>query len=121
MTRRAFVLVVDDSVDTADMLQTLLERHGCRVSVAGDGEGALALCARERPDVVFLDLGLPDIDGYEVGRRLRGLPGMAQCRLVALSGYGQQEHVRKSSEAGFDAHMTKPVDPEALVAQLRPR
>jgi CheY-like chemotaxis protein len=113
------VLVVDDNVDSAELLQALLERHDCHVLMAPDGASALALCAAERPGLVLLDLGLPDIDGYEVARRLRQMPAMARSRLVALSGYGPQEDRGKTPAAGLDAHLTKPVDPDAVIDQLR--
>jgi CheY-like chemotaxis protein len=113
------VLVVDDNLDSAEMLQELLERQGCRVTTADSGSAAIAACERETPDVVFLDLGLPDIDGVEVGRRLRRMPSMAGSRIVALSGYSQDEHKRMTRAAGFDAHLTKPVDPDHLMAELR--
>jgi CheY-like chemotaxis protein len=84
-----------------------------------NGAAALEACERDRPDIVFLDLGLPDIDGHEVGRRLRRMPAMAKSRIVALSGYGQDEQVRRSSQAGFDGHLTKPVDHETIITELR--
>jgi CheY-like chemotaxis protein len=112
------VLVVDDNVDSAEMLQTLLERYDCHVRIAENGVGALAFCDAERPDLVFLDLGLPDIDGHEVGRRLREKYATATVRIVAVSGYGGAEHVLRSAQAGFDAHLTKPVETDAIVTEL---
>jgi CheY-like chemotaxis protein len=111
------VLVVDDNADSAEMLQALLERYEFRVSIAADGASALEACTKDRPDVVLLDLGLPDIAGDEVARRLRLMPEMSNSRIVALSGYGHD--APRSSRASFDAHLTKPVDPDKLVAELR--
>jgi signal transduction histidine kinase/DNA-binding response OmpR family regulator len=110
------VLVVDDNVDGADSLAVLLRLGGHEVRVCHDGPAALALADEFRPDLVLLDIGLPGMDGYEVARRLRELPGLDKVPLVALSGYGQEEDVRRSRQAGFDRHLVKPADPAALAA-----
>jgi signal transduction histidine kinase/DNA-binding response OmpR family regulator len=107
------VLVVDDNVDGAESLATLLKLLGHEVHVAHDGPAALRATADVRPEVVFLDIGLPGMDGYEVARRLRR-PGRNEALLVALTGYGQDEDRRRSREAGFDHHLVKPVDPAVL-------
>jgi CheY-like chemotaxis protein len=112
------VAVVDDNEDSAEGLAILLRLEGHEVATAHDGLEAVALAERFRPDVVFLDIGLPGISGYEAARRIRALPGGQQMRLVALTGWGQQEDRRKSAEAGFDRHLVKPVDPEELVGAL---
>jgi CheY-like chemotaxis protein len=112
------VLVVDDNADSAEMLQALLERYEFRVSIALDGTSALDACTKDPPDVVLLDLGLPDIGGAEVARRLRLMPEMAKSRIVALSGYGEHD-APTSPRQGFDAHLTKPVDPDRLIRELR--
>jgi len=112
------VLVVDDNADAADSLALLLRLHGHDVRVAHDGLGALALAPAFRPELIFLDIGMPGMDGYEAARRLRRLPGLQRVRLAALTGWGQQEDRRRSKEAGFDVHLVKPVDPAALEGLL---
>jgi len=112
------VAVVDDNEDSADGLAMLLRLDGHEVETAHDGLEAVALAERFRPEVVFLDIGLPGISGYEAARRIRALPGGAQIRLVALTGWGKQEDRRKSAEAGFDRHLVKPVDPDELQGAL---
>jgi PAS domain S-box-containing protein len=104
------VLVVDDNADAADTLARLLRVQGHRVGVAHDGPAALELARSLRPEVVFLDLGMPVMDGYAVARRLRSAPEAAGALLVALTGWGQEEDRRRSKEAGFDEHVTKPAD-----------
>src|SRR6185312_10845632 len=103
------VLVVDDNVDAADAIGTLLEVLGHDVTLAYDGPTALAAAASSPPELVLLDIGLPGMDGYAVASQLRAA-GHESATLVALSGYGQIEHLRRSSEAGFDHHMVKPLD-----------
>ena len=108
--RRQSVLVVDDDTDTCEALGMMLEMLGHETSVAHDGDGALEAAARIRPDMVLLDIGIPDVDGYEIARRLRKDPDLSSVRLVALTGYGGTEDRRRAVEAGFDAHLVKPVD-----------
>jgi CheY-like chemotaxis protein len=108
------VLVVDDNVDAAESLGRLLRLLGHEVAVAHDGPAALDAFAAARPEVVFLDIGLPGMDGYEVSRRLRGSRAGSDALLVALTGYGQDEDRARSREAGFDHHLVKPVDPAAI-------
>jgi CheY-like chemotaxis protein len=84
------------------------------VAVAHDGKSAIDRTIQFRPDVVLLDIGLPDINGYEVARSIRTLPDLPQPRLIALTGWGQQEDKRLAEQAGFDEHWTKPVDPDRL-------
>ena len=112
------ILVVDDNVDAAQMLCALLEMNGHAVTVAHDGAAALAAAARLRPDVVFLDIGLPDQSGHEVALALRRIDGMAQATLVALTGWGALEDRARSSAAGFDAHLTKPANLDHVHAVL---
>jgi two-component system CheB/CheR fusion protein len=107
------VLVVDDNVDAADALQYVLKLGGHRVRVAHDGPGAIAAAAAEPPELVLLDIGLPGMDGYQVAERLR-LAGHDRAALVAISGYGQEEDLRRSRGAGFDHHLVKPVDGAVL-------
>jgi CheY-like chemotaxis protein len=108
------VLVVDDNADAADSLAVLLGTQGHEVRVAYDGPGGLAAAAECRPDVVVCDIGMPGMSGLEVARRLRADPALADTLLVALTGWGQEEDRRRSREAGFDRHLTKPVDPGEL-------
>jgi CheY-like chemotaxis protein len=112
------ILVVDDNVDAAQMLGELLELCGHRVTLAHDGAQALADAARILPHVVFLDIGLPDRSGFEVARTLSGMDGMADALLVALTGWGAEQDRRRSEEAGFDAHLTKPAELDKIQALL---
>ena len=104
------VLVVDDNQDAAQMLATVLEVQGHAVSVEYDGHGALQRARLERPQVMLLDIGLPDTDGYALARQLRSMPELRGAVLVALTGYGQQEDRRQAEAAGFDHHLVKPAD-----------
>jgi CheY-like chemotaxis protein len=108
------VLVVDDNVDAADSLVALLEMWGHEAHARHDGPAVASAVSALRPEVVLLDIGLPGMDGYEVARQLRDLPGEPAPLLVAITGYGQPEDRRRSESAGFDVHLTKPVDPERL-------
>jgi CheY-like chemotaxis protein len=110
---RLRVLIVDDERDTADSLGLLLQRAGHEVKVAYTGAAALETARQLRPDVVLCDLGLPGLDGLQVAAALRADPATADARLIAVSGYGQQCDASRSRAAGFDLHLTKPVDPEA--------
>lgn len=114
------VLVVDDNHDSADSLVELLQLFGHDARTAYDGPEALRVAAEFHPDVVFLDLGLPGMDGYEVARILRRQPG-PQPLLVALSGYGHESDKARSREAGFDHHMVKPADLDAMQRLLKGR
>jgi CheY-like chemotaxis protein len=104
------VMVVDDNVDAAQMLAALLEVQGHAVCVEYDGKGALAHAQRDCPDVLLLDIGLPDMDGYELARRLRSQPESAGATLVALTGYGQSQDRKEAEQAGFDHYLVKPAD-----------
>jgi CheY-like chemotaxis protein len=108
------MLVVDDNEDAASTVAELLQMSGNEVQVANDGTTAVAKTAEFRPDVVLLDIGLPDINGYEVARRIRRLEGVRQPILIALTGWGQQQDKEAAAQAGFDHHWTKPVDPVRL-------
>jgi PAS domain S-box-containing protein len=107
------VLVVEDHDDGREMLAATLRLDGHQVIEAATGEAGIQAALQHRPEVVLLDIGLPDVKGYEVGRRLREQFGGA-IRLVALTGYGQPQDRARSTEAGFDAHLVKPVDPQKL-------
>ncbi|MEO8064048.1 MAG: ATP-binding protein [Pseudomonadota bacterium] len=113
------ILVVDDNVDAAASLAMLLELDGHTLRVADNGDDALIVAEEFVPDVVFLDIGLPTINGYEVARRLRANPQLPRnMRLIALTGWGTDEDRRRAQAAGFDQHLVKPVDPELLAALL---
>lgn len=112
------VLVVDDNEDAAELLGARLTRWGCEVAVAYDGAQALEVAREFHPDVALLDVGLPDMDGYEVARRLRELPELAHLGLIALTGYGLERDVRQSREAGISHHLVKPVSSETLAEAL---
>jgi CheY-like chemotaxis protein/nitrogen-specific signal transduction histidine kinase len=116
-TRRR-VLVVDDNQDAASSLGMLLGLLGSEVQTANDGRSALALVERYRPDVVLLDLGMPGMSGYEVAQRVRELPQFREVKLIALTGWGQEDDRRRTREAGFDHHLVKPVNLEALQVLL---
>jgi CheY-like chemotaxis protein len=116
--RSARVLVVDDNRDVAMTLAALLKHQGHAVQLAHDGPAALAMAAECRPDLVLVDIGLPGMDGYEVARKLRTLKGLDRAMLAALTGFGHEEHRRRSEEAGFDCHLVKPLKAEELLALL---
>ena len=108
------MLVVDDNRDSAESLAMLLRLLGNDVRTAYDGRLALEVAAIYRPDVVLLDIGLPGMDGLEVCQRLRADPDLRQAMIVAMTGYGQEEDKQRSQEAGFNAHLVKPVDLDLL-------
>jgi two-component system, chemotaxis family, CheB/CheR fusion protein len=108
------VVVVEDNADVRSMLKTLLELDGFDVDTAEDGRRAVELIASRRPDVALIDIGLPEWDGYEVARRVRADEQNAETYLVALTGYGSPQDRRRALEAGFDAHLSKPVDFQTL-------
>jgi PAS domain S-box-containing protein len=103
------ILVVDDNVDAATTLSMILEACGYVTQVAHDGKEALAAAQAFRPQVAFLDIGMPGMDGYDTARAMRRLEGLEDMTLVALTGWGAESDRRKSNEAGFDQHLTKPV------------
>ena len=113
------VLVVDDNVDAAETLCTVLEMTGRRTHAVHDGESVLPAAREFGPDVILLDIGLPGLSGYQVAQRLRADPRFSRTVIVALTGWGSEEDRRKSREAGFDEHLTKPVDLEALEPLLQ--
>jgi PAS domain S-box-containing protein len=122
-SRARRILVVDDNRDAAESLATMLEIMGNQTHTAFDGPAALAATERLRPDILLLDIGLPEINGYDVARRIRNQIWGKDIVLIALTGWGQAEDRRRSLEAGFDAHLVKPVDPkelEEMMEELRP-
>jgi PAS domain S-box-containing protein len=116
--RHRRVLVIDDNRDAAESLAALVGMMGHETEVAYDGFQGLRSAAERFPDVVLCDIGLPGMDGYEFARQLRARAGKRAVRLVAVSGYAQPEDVAKAAEAGFDAHVAKPPDPEKLASLL---
>ena len=108
------VLVIEDNDDARESLRLLLESLGHRVLVAVDGHQGVAQALEHRPEVLLVDLGLPGLDGYEVARAVRASPGGKSAVLIAVTGYGQAEDRRRSTEAGFDAHLVKPVSQSLL-------
>jgi two-component system, chemotaxis family, CheB/CheR fusion protein len=114
------VLIVDDNADAAETLRLLMKSMGGNeVRTASSGPEALKAAAQLHPDIVLLDLSMPGMDGFEVARRMRAEPWGRGALLVALTGWGQEQHRRRSIEAGFDRHMTKPADVETLRAVLQ--
>jgi CheY-like chemotaxis protein len=112
------ILIVDDNKDSAESLAMLLEITGHRTFVVHDGVAAIAAAEAHRPEVMLLDIGMPRLNGYEVCRRVRQQPWGEEIKIIALTGWGQDEDRRKSQEAGFDGHLVKPVDYNALLELL---
>jgi CheY-like chemotaxis protein len=104
------VLLIDDNDDARDLMGMVLEMRGHRVAAADGGVAGLAQAREFRPDIVFLDLGMPVMDGYETAVALRRLPGMETVWIVALSGWGDQATLARTQRAGFDYHLTKPAN-----------
>jgi CheY-like chemotaxis protein len=117
------VLIVDDNEDAANSLAMILKLSGHETASAYTAADALERVAAFRPDVVLLDIGLPGMDGYEVAQKIRELPGLRDIRLVAVTGYGRSDDRLRAREAGFDDHLTKPVEFAVLdrtIAGVRP-
>ena len=112
------VLVVDDHVDATRALRRLLLVMGHEVTIAHDGKSGIEMASRDRPDVILLDIGLPQMDGYSVARHLRSLPHFVTTRIIALTGYSAEEARQNVRRAGFDQHLVKPVDADELEAAL---
>ncbi|HKB37115.1 MAG TPA: PAS domain S-box protein, partial [Gemmataceae bacterium] len=108
------VLVVDDNVDAAESLAMLVRLWGHQVWMTHTGPEALTAAVEYRPEVLLLDIGLPGMNGYQIARELRQQPEFVRALIIAVTGYGQEDDLRRSAEAGFDHHLTKPVDPEQL-------
>jgi CheY-like chemotaxis protein len=115
------ILVVDDARASADTLAQLLRAIGHDVATANDGHTAVDWTVQNKPDVVFLDIAMPGMDGYEVARRIRDTVGLEDVVLVALTGYGQEEDRRRTTEVGFNHHLTKPTSLAALRSVLASR
>jgi CheY-like chemotaxis protein/two-component sensor histidine kinase len=112
------VLIVDDNIDAAETLAMMLGILGQETRQAHDGHAAVTAAAEYKPEVVFMDIGLPGLSGHEAASRIRKDLGMGDVYMIALSGYGTEEDRRKSLYAGFDAHLVKPLDPAALPSIL---
>lgn len=112
MSRR--ILVVDDNVDSASMLETLLSITGHEARSAYNGAEAIALAATFLPEIVFLDVRLPDMNGFELARRLRVTPGLERAVMIAMSGYSDEQAKRSAREAGIEHYLVKPVDFAAM-------
>jgi CheY-like chemotaxis protein len=108
------ILIADDNRDAADTMGMLLELDGHEVIVAHSGNQALELGRQRRPDVVILDIGMPDVNGYEVARTARSEDWGRSAYLIALTGWGQADDKERARMAGFDRHLTKPVDPDLV-------
>jgi CheY-like chemotaxis protein len=115
---RLKILVVDDNVDAAEVLGMLLEASGHDVIVENAARQALQCASLSRPDVALLDIGLPDMDGLALAKHLRGMPGLADVILIAVTGYGQEADRQNAFAAGFDHYLTKPVDFAQLTVLL---
>ncbi len=112
------VLVVDDNADNAEIMAAILKEVGHEVHVVYDGHAAIAAVRRLRPEFVFLDLGLPGLDGFQVAETLRREPGMEAMRIIAVTAYAQESDRRRTREAGFDYHLVKPVDMDFVESLL---
>jgi CheY-like chemotaxis protein len=112
------ILVVDDNVDSATSLTMMLRMMGHEIKTAHDGKAALAAAHSFRPDIILLDIGLPELSGYEVCQRIRQEPWGQNMVIIAQTGWGQEEDRRKSKEMGFNYHLVKPVDPALLTALI---
>jgi CheY-like chemotaxis protein len=113
------ILVVDDNADSAELLAALLQIQGHEVMTANSGPAAIELALTQMPEVALMDIGMPGMDGFEVAKRFRASQQLKHIALVAVSGYGQQEDIEKSREAGFDDHLVKPVGLESLGQVLK--
>jgi CheY-like chemotaxis protein len=116
--RRRHLMVVDDNIDAAQMLAMLLETAGHSVALCGDARQALAAVVENPPALLFVDIGLPGMDGYELVGRLRELPETARASIVAITGYGTPQDRARALAAGFDEHLVKPVHPKTLYGIL---
>jgi CheY-like chemotaxis protein/two-component sensor histidine kinase len=116
--RRRRVMLIEDNDDARDMLTMLLELHACDVVAAASGPDGIALAQQHAPEVAFIDIGLPGMDGYAVARALKGDPRTAHIDLIALTGYGSEKDRSLASEAGFKRHFTKPIKLEDLQEAL---
>jgi CheY-like chemotaxis protein len=117
--RSARVLIVDDNEDGAEMLAEAIAGMGYETRVANDAPTALRVAVEFCPDIAFLDIGLPEMDGYELASCLREIAGLGALRLIAVTGYGQSEDRLRTREAGFHHHFVKPIDLDSIEAMLK--
>jgi CheY-like chemotaxis protein len=108
------VLIVDDNVDLVEMLSMVVEAAGHPVRKAFDGRSGISAALEYRPDLILLDVGMPDVSGMEVAKQLRQYRELARTRIVALTGWGQADDRQRTAAAGFDDHLTKPADPAQI-------
>ena len=113
------VLIVDDNADCADSTADLLQFWGFAVQVARDGQTGLAAAIEHKPDVLLLDIGLPQLDGYELAKRLDETAWLKKPFVIAITGFERDSDQQRAKDAGIHVHMTKPVDPQSLLALLR--
>jgi len=113
------VLIADDNLDAAESLQLWLQLAGHEVRIAANGAEALSAAETFLPEVALLDIGMPDISGFDVARHIRAAPWGRGMVLIALTGWGQEEDRRLTAEAGFDHHLTKPIPPDAIEELIR--
>jgi CheY-like chemotaxis protein len=123
--QRRRVLIADDNVDAADTLSMMLQLKGHDVRVVHEGQQAVRVAAEFQPHVVLLDIGMPELDGYEACQKIREQHSTTRPVIVAVTGWGHDQDKQRSQEAGFDAHLTKPIEPGALErflerAEIRP-
>jgi CheY-like chemotaxis protein len=112
------ILVVDDHEDSAEVTAILLRSEGHEVVIAHCASDAIKHARVALPDVLLLDIGLPDMDGYALAGHLRALPAARQAVFIALTGFGRQQDIQRSKTAGFDHHLTKPIEPSELIALI---
>lgn len=115
------VLVVDDKPDEGDLLGILAELGGHHVRVVGSAREALAAAGELRPEVALIDIGLPDMNGYELARALRAQPELKRCRFIAVTGHSSPSAVARSIAAGFESHLSKPVNVDQLLSVIAGR
>lgn len=112
------MLIADDHADAAKILAMVMSLEGHGVAVASNGEAALQLAGKIRPDVAILDMGMPAMDGHTLAQRIRASSWGASCLVVALTGFGEAEDKLRARGSGFDVHFTKPLDPSRLVGRI---
>jgi two-component system CheB/CheR fusion protein len=115
-TRPREILIIEDNVDAAQTIADVLEMEGHRVHVATEGRSGIDKARELKPEVILCDIGLPDVDGYQVARAIRADDALRSTRLIALSGYAQPEDIQRARDAGFDAHIPKPPALDVLLA-----
>ena len=112
------VLIAEDSPVNRELLRELLEARGCDVTEAHDGEAALEMLERARPDILLLDIGMPKLDGFGVIRKIRETPALADLPVLAVTAYAMRGDKEKGMDAGFDGYLSKPVDADLLFAEM---